>query len=572
MDTQTKNTIVSELKKANNVLITVSTNPTVDELAAAIGLTIAMNKMDKHATTVFSGVVPSTIEFLHPEKTIETTTDSLRDFIIALDKSKADKLRYKVENDVVRIFITPYRTSLSSNDLEFTQGDFNVDAVVALGVTKKEDLDSAITAHGRILHDATVISVNSGDHTSDVGGINWHETTASSLCEMASVVISDIDPKVLDGQMATALLTGIIAETDRFKNEKTTPLALSLSSNLMQAGANQQLIAEKLDEPDHSGMPKSLHSESSEDSVVTDDGTLEISHEDPEIHIDETGQLSPKNDAVDETEPQQQTNDPVPALFDKPSEETADEKEPSSVPEQQEQAVPPPPPPSLPLPPAPSPSPDDGSVVPSVNAPVNTQPEETHEIGDPTAGEEPPTLMTPNSASVPHLSHEKVITPLSEKDKPKDEPKPFNLEEALKEAGAPAPVPQQQEQAIGQQTGEQPAPATQAAPNLPAPPPAAGESLSDLEKAVDSPHVQATPVGPVEEEKTAQSPPPADQMPQMPPPPPPAPEPVQQQPVITPPKPTTDVNQPPPVPPPMTAPQFFDANGNNSNPLQPPAN
>ena len=31
---------------------------------------------------------------------------SLRDFIVALDKSKADKLRYKVEDKFVKIFIT----------------------------------------------------------------------------------------------------------------------------------------------------------------------------------------------------------------------------------------------------------------------------------------------------------------------------------------------------------------------------------------------------------------------------------------------------------------------------------
>ena len=52
-----------------------------------------LNKLGKHATAVFSGQVPSTIEFLQPEKTLEKNTDSLRDFIIALDKSKADKLR-----------------------------------------------------------------------------------------------------------------------------------------------------------------------------------------------------------------------------------------------------------------------------------------------------------------------------------------------------------------------------------------------------------------------------------------------------------------------------------------------
>ena len=35
---------------------------------------------------VRSGSVPSTLEFLQPEDTLEQNTDSLRDFIISLDK------------------------------------------------------------------------------------------------------------------------------------------------------------------------------------------------------------------------------------------------------------------------------------------------------------------------------------------------------------------------------------------------------------------------------------------------------------------------------------------------------
>jgi hypothetical protein len=150
MDSATaKQQIVERVKQANKFLVTVNSNPTVDQLAACIGLTLMLNKMGKHATAVFSGRVPSTIEFLQPEKTLQKNTDALRDFIISLDKNKADKLRYKVEDDVVRIFITPYRTSLSQKDLVFSDGDFNVEAVIALGVSQRTQLDAAITAIAR---------------------------------------------------------------------------------------------------------------------------------------------------------------------------------------------------------------------------------------------------------------------------------------------------------------------------------------------------------------------------------------------------------------------------------------
>ena len=101
MDNNEKLQAIQRLKEAKNILVTVSDNPSIDQLSASLGFTLLMNKLDKRATTVFSGQIPSVLEFLKPEETIEENTDSLRDFIIALDKSKADKLKYKVEDDVV---------------------------------------------------------------------------------------------------------------------------------------------------------------------------------------------------------------------------------------------------------------------------------------------------------------------------------------------------------------------------------------------------------------------------------------------------------------------------------------
>lgn len=254
MDTQ-KQSIIDRLKQANNILVTVSKNPSVDQLAAAIGFTLALNKLGKHAIAVFSGQVPSTLEFLKPEETFEKTTDSLRDFIISLDKAKADKLRYKVEDEMVKIFITPYRTSLSDKDLEFSQGDFNVEVVVALGVKNQQDLDDAITSQGRILHDATVIDINT-DAPAQVGTLSWAHPGASSLCEMVLQLVQPMKEKLLDGQMATALLTGIVAETERFSNEKTSPETMQASSKLMAAGANQQLVAAQLQAPEPEPEPE----------------------------------------------------------------------------------------------------------------------------------------------------------------------------------------------------------------------------------------------------------------------------------------------------------------------------
>jgi hypothetical protein len=297
-----KNQLAEKLKTANNILVTVSRNPSVDQLSACLGLTLLLNKAGKHSAAVFSGEVPSTLEFLQPEETLEKNTDSLRDFIIALDKSKADKLRYKVEDNVVRIFITPYKTSISQEDLEFSEGDFNVDVVVAIGVHQQDELDEAITAHGRILHDATVSSINTSVD-GGLGSINWHDDKASSLSELVTELAQAMDGNLFDQQIATALLTGIVAETDRFSNEKTSSQTMSASAILMNAGANQQLVVSKLEAP----AVEVQHDDNLQDQQ-SDDGMLEIEH------VDDVEQ--PKNDIPSEdqfqSEPEQPTSEPAP--------------------------------------------------------------------------------------------------------------------------------------------------------------------------------------------------------------------------------------------------------------------
>ena len=290
-DIKAKQQVVEKIKEASKILVTVSNNPSVDALSAALGLTLLFDKQEKYATAIFSGEVPPALAFLEPEKTFDETTDSLRDFIIALNKEKADHLRYKVEGDSVKIFITPYKTTISQNDLEFSQGDYNVELVIALGVDSQDNLDQALENHGQILHDATVITVSAGDQTSQLGGIDWHDAGASSLSEMiaglAEALKDDKKKSLVDAPIATALLTGIVAETDRFSNQHTTSKVMTVAAQLMSAGADQQLIATELqtsvavEETPEEEEPKEDVNE------VADDGSLgNISIHKDEIKID----------------------------------------------------------------------------------------------------------------------------------------------------------------------------------------------------------------------------------------------------------------------------------------------
>jgi hypothetical protein len=52
--------------------------------------------------------------------------------------------------------------------------------------------------------------------------------------------------KLIDGQIANSLLSGIIEETAQFSNHKTTAATMAAGSKLLVAGANQQLVSKEV--------------------------------------------------------------------------------------------------------------------------------------------------------------------------------------------------------------------------------------------------------------------------------------------------------------------------------------
>ncbi|MBR3052442.1 hypothetical protein IKG60_02380 [Candidatus Saccharibacteria bacterium] len=238
--------VAAKIGESRNVLIALSSDPSVDELSAAIGLSLYMDRIGKRATAIYSGATPNTLEFLKPEETFEPSADTLQDFVIAINKDKADHLRYKLDGEYVKIFITPYRHRIAEEDLEFSYGDFNVDLVLALDVANGIDLDSALREHGRIMHDAVIINVTTGN-PGKFGEIEWSDKHASSVSEMIAELLYAYGGEAqIAKDEATAFLTGIVAATNRFSNAKTTPETMRLSSKLMESGANQQLVSRNI--------------------------------------------------------------------------------------------------------------------------------------------------------------------------------------------------------------------------------------------------------------------------------------------------------------------------------------
>ena len=313
--------VAEKIANSRNILIATSSDPSVDELSSAITLAKFLDRLGKHAIAIYSGEAPNAIAFLNPVEYFEKSADVLQDFVISITKEKADHLRYKLDGDFVRVFITPYKDRIVTEDLEFSYGDYNVDLVLALNVNNGVDLDPALREYGTIMHDASVINITTGN-PGKFGEIEWNNKRASSVSEMIADLLCNASGDVkLEPDEATALLTGIVASTDRFAHANTFSTTMQIASQLIDFGASPETVAENItDDVDNQFFafsdlkPKKEGEEGEESDSPTfsfkpteepkpkvdpnDDTMLQIAHGDGEEGSEETPEIS--TDSEDE--------------------------------------------------------------------------------------------------------------------------------------------------------------------------------------------------------------------------------------------------------------------------------
>ena len=340
--------VAEKIANSRNILIATSSDPSVDELSAAITLTRFLDRLGKHAIAIYSGEAPKALEFLNPAEYFENSADVLQDFVVSLSKEKADHLRYKLDGEEVKVLITPYRSRITQDDLTFSYGNYNVDLVLSLNVNNGVDLDPALKEYGTIMNDATVVNITTGN-PGKFGEIEWNNKRASSVSEMVADLLCNASGDVkLEPEEATALLTGIVASTDRFAHANTFSTTMQIASQLIEFGASPETVAEnitddvdnqffsfsdlkpkeKREEGEETGESVSFSFKPTEEikpSVDPDDNTaLQISHgdepeEEPKEEEEEKTESEPEEEPKEE-EPKEEPKEEAPKEEPKASE------------------------------------------------------------------------------------------------------------------------------------------------------------------------------------------------------------------------------------------------------------
>lgn len=237
------------LADKKNILIVFPKQSQGDAIGASVALALFLEKLGKRVDIASDNFVLSpSFKFLPKAKEIKGQLENLQKFIITLDAEKAGvhDLSYDLKNNKLRIFITPEAGTFTRENVGTAQSDFRYDLIIVLDAPDLEALGGIYDKNTEFFYKKPVINIDCHVGNEHFGQINLVEPNFSSTSEALFYVLEKLAGEHIDTDVATALLTGIIAKTHSFKSPNINPNTLSLAGKLINQGANRDYIVQNL--------------------------------------------------------------------------------------------------------------------------------------------------------------------------------------------------------------------------------------------------------------------------------------------------------------------------------------
>ncbi len=237
------------LQKSNHILLVFGVSEQIDGASSALSLKQWLEKQGKQvdvASPEFN--LPKQLKFLPGLNKIQPALAHLQKFIIKVDTSKAevDTLSYDIQNHTLSIYLTPKSGIITRNDLRTAQSTFKYDLIITLNTVDLAGLGELFFNNTDLFYRTPIVNIDRHSANERYGQLNFISVTATATAEIVFGLIKQIGEHWIDAQMATALLTGMIAATRSFKTPNVTPHVLGLASELITLGAERDTIIQHL--------------------------------------------------------------------------------------------------------------------------------------------------------------------------------------------------------------------------------------------------------------------------------------------------------------------------------------
>ncbi len=237
------------LKESKHILITFRKDGSGDAIAASLALALFLQKQNKHVDIVVDRfVLAKKFSFLPSSKHIKAQFPHLQKFIITLDlkESGAQELSYDIKDNKLQIFITPKTGSINRDQIQTAQSEFRYDLIITLDTPDLASLGALTEMNTSLFYALPILNIDYKANNERFGQINVVSLTSTSTSEIVAELLRKISETDIDQDIATALLTGMIANTNSFKTKDIKPSTLALASRLISMGADREYIIQEL--------------------------------------------------------------------------------------------------------------------------------------------------------------------------------------------------------------------------------------------------------------------------------------------------------------------------------------
>lgn len=235
--------------RSREVLVALPRAPKTDAVAAALALKFLLNKEGKTVEITSPGyAAPSRLKFLTAVETIRPEPPHLEKmtFTIALGGGNISDVSHETIGDALKIHVTPSSGALSPNQVHIEPGVTRFDCIVTLGADALESLGALHERHPDLFFRVPVINIDLAVANEHFGTVNLVDPTVTSLCELVYRLYAPTRRILIDENVATMLLAGILAATRSFKNDRISPESLSAAAELVGLGGKREEVFKNL--------------------------------------------------------------------------------------------------------------------------------------------------------------------------------------------------------------------------------------------------------------------------------------------------------------------------------------
>jgi phosphoesterase RecJ-like protein len=223
-----------------------------DALAALLAtnaLLLKLGKQTRAACAHFSSADAQRFHFLPDIDAIAPMLDEKTTGVVHLnltDHDGVEALSYRVDNNKLSIYLTPKRGEFRPDHIEKVSTEYPYDLILIIGSPDLDSLDTLYHAQRNLFFSTPTIVIDHRANNEHFGTVNIVDVTASSTSEIVAELIDDIDPALLDRNLSTTLLAGMIVATKNFTAPHLPPKTFARAGKLINAQAERDRIVGEL--------------------------------------------------------------------------------------------------------------------------------------------------------------------------------------------------------------------------------------------------------------------------------------------------------------------------------------